>query len=75
MKTEERLLSRYVEAAADLAEALKRNIVHNKVTVKGVELTVVDDKTVLALNNFVIAANSIKDMTEVLTKRNNTFNQ
>jgi len=44
------LLKKYVDSATDLAESVRRNIQHdNKI----------DNKTVLALNAFIIAANEI----------------
>lgn len=53
-------LARYVNAASDLAEAVKRNIVHG---------SMIDDKTVVVLNEFIIAANEIKDMTDELNNK------
>lgn len=44
------LLMEYINAASDLAENVKRNIQKNNK---------IDSKTVLALNNFTIAANSV----------------
>lgn len=51
----------YVNAATALAESVKRNIVKGRQNPP-----VIDDKTVIALNNFIIAANSIKDFTNHL---------
>ncbi len=51
-------LVKYVETATDLAESVKRNIVHEGV---------VDDETVLKLNAFIIAANNIEDLYNELT--------
>lgn len=49
----------YVNAATDLAETLRRAIQRGGT---------IDDKTILALNNFVIAANNIKDVTDEIKK-------
>ncbi len=53
------LLMKYVDTASDLAENVKRNIVKNGL---------IDDKTVLALNEFIIASNAISDLTDELTR-------
>ncbi len=47
-----KLFQAYVNAASDLAESIKRNIVHEGV---------VDDETVILLNKFIIASNAIAD--------------
>jgi len=60
----QRALARYVNAATDLAEAVKENIQH------GGKIT---DTTVLKLNEFRIAANAVQDMTEELEKRVRKF--
>lgn len=54
----EMLLSEYVDAASDLAEHVKRNIKKNNV---------IDTKTIVALNKFIIAANQIDFLTDKLT--------
>jgi methyl-accepting chemotaxis protein len=55
MEQEERAMARYVNAASDLAEALKENLQHgNKIT----------DNTILKLNAFRIAANNVADIIE-----------
>ena len=59
MRSERRALSRYVNAASDLAESIKRNIQHGGQ---------VDDETVLKLNEFTIAANAIDTMLEEVKK-------
>lgn len=51
-------LMKYVNSATDLAESVKRNI-----TKSGI----IDNKTVLALNEFIIASNAIADLTSQLT--------
>lgn len=57
----EQSLLEYVNAATDLAESIKRNIVKR---VRGV--AIIDDETVLKLNKFRIAANKIKDLENTL---------
>lgn len=52
------LLTDYINAATDLAENVKRNIKKKNV---------IDNETVLALNNFIIAANSIAFLEDKLT--------
>jgi hypothetical protein len=47
------IFQNYVNAGADLAESVKRNIVKNGV---------IDDKTVVALNDFIIAINAMADL-------------
>lgn len=59
------LLMRYVNTASDLAESVKRNIIKNGL---------IDDKTVLALNEFIIASNAISDLTDELNKDNLKLN-
>jgi hypothetical protein len=54
-------LLEYVNAATDLAESVKRNIVKSK---KGI--AVIDDETVIKLNKFMIAANHMKDFEKTL---------
>jgi len=46
-------LQAYVEAAVDLAESVKRNIVHGGV---------IDNETVLKLNAFIISSNALEDL-------------
>lgn len=50
-------LLEYVNAATDLAESIKRNILHSKD-----DIPVIDEKTKLALSRFQIAANNIVDL-------------
>lgn len=46
------LFQTYVNAASDLAESVKNNIVHDGI---------IDDNTVILLNKFIIASNAIAD--------------
>ena len=57
------LFQKYVDAAADLAEAVKDNIIHNGL---------ITDKTVVLLNAFIIISNEIADsqVTMELTDEN-----
>ena len=64
MNTRQKLL-RYVDMANKLAEQVKKNIQKDGC---------IDDKTVLALNEFIIAANEIEDGTNVLRKQNEQLN-
>jgi len=65
MKNTQKLLADYVNAASDLAEAVRKNIQHDgKVNIKTVE----------ALNTFIIAANNVKDLTDELEKVNTKLN-
>jgi len=57
-KTKE-LFTVYINTAADLAENVKRNIKDD---------AMIDDATVLALNNFIKAAQAIKYLTDELNK-------
>lgn len=52
------LLMEYIDAATDLAEDVKKHITKN---------TPIDKKTILALNKFQIAANSVAFLTDKLT--------
>jgi len=60
-----RALMRYVDAATDLAESVKKNIAHDGI---------IDDKTVILLNEFIIAANAIADLTTALNQTNIKYN-
>lgn len=60
MRREHRALARYVNAATDLAESVKRNIQHGGK---------VDDETVLKLNEFSIAANAVSSMLEEVKRK------
>ncbi len=64
-KQNKQLLIKYVDTAANLAENVKRNIVKNGL---------IDDKTVLALNEFIVAENAIKDLTDALNEGNQKLN-
>lgn len=61
MSRERKALMKYVDTASDLAESIKRNIQHDGI---------IDDETVLKLNEFIIAANNIEDMTQELKNPN-----
>lgn len=61
----QRALAIYVNRAADLAEAVKKDIQK-----KGY----ISDKTVVILNDFIIAANNIADLTTALNQINITLN-
>lgn len=61
MKITKKAFAKYVNAAADLAESVRRNITKDGY---------IDEKTVLALNNLVIAANEITDLTDELNSDN-----
>lgn len=63
MKLTKKNLAKYVNAATDLAESVKRNLTKDGC---------IDDKTVLALNEFVIATNEIIDFTDELNKDRNS---
>lgn len=52
-------LIKYVDTASILADSVKRNIQHDGK---------IDNKTVLALNEFIIAANDISSLTDELNK-------
>lgn len=56
---------KYVDAATDLAESIKRNIVKNGI---------IDDETVLKLNEFIIASNRVKDVTDEVNESDPKLN-
>lgn len=56
---------RYVNAAHSLAELMKRNIQKDGI---------ITNETVLALNEFIIASNDIKDLTDELRDPDETLN-
>lgn len=56
----------YVNSGADLAEELKRNIQSDGV---------IDDKTILALNAFIIAYSAFSELTEMLPSDDNSGNE
>lgn len=62
-------LINYVDKANALAESIKRNILH-----RSDDIAVIDDETVVALNEFIIASNSIKDMTDELINQDLKYN-
>lgn len=59
-RTTQRMLSNYVNSATDLAESVKRNIIHEGK---------IDEETVIKLNKFQIAANAIADLVEELNQK------
>jgi hypothetical protein len=65
MNSTEVQLAEYFEKAADLAEHVKRDIQ------KGQEIT---EKNIIALNQFIIAANAITDLTTNINRRNMSLN-
>lgn len=64
MRQERRALARYVNAATDLAESVKRNLQHGGS---------IDNETVLKLNEFRIAANAIDTMLEEVKKNGRKY--
>ena len=58
-------LMEYANTAADLAESVKRNIIKDRV---------IDDKTIIALNMFIIASNAVKDLIDELNRDSIKFN-
>lgn len=65
MDKAQKAFEKYVEAATILAESVKRNIVHEGV---------IDNETILKLNEFIIASNEIEDLLAVLVDSNNENN-
>ena len=61
MKITKKQLAKYVNAASDLADSVKRNIMKDGC---------IDNKTVLALNALIIATNEIADFTDEVSDRN-----
>lgn len=59
-------LALYVDKASDLAEAIRHDVQHNN--------GAISNKTILALNAFVIAANQIKDLTDTLEQSTTKLN-
>lgn len=59
----------FIERAIKLAESVKRNILKNK---RGI--AVIDDKTVLALNDFMKKTNEIADYKEILIHNTKDLN-
>lgn len=59
------LLENFVDRTSDLIEAIKRNINHEGV---------IDDKTVLALNAAIIAANQFLDVMDYLEQDKRILN-
>lgn len=59
------LLENFVDRTSDLIEAVKRNIKHEGV---------IDDRTVIALNATIVAANQFLDAVEYLEQDKRTLN-
>lgn len=57
MDKAKKVFQNYINAASDLAESVKRNIVHDGL---------IDDKTVNILNDFMIATNEMADLQDEL---------
>lgn len=66
MVTDKKSLANYVNKATNLAELVKNNIQKNN--------NKIDEKTILALNEFIIAANEIKDLIDYIEKDNVLLN-
>lgn len=58
MEDKQLQLALYVNKASELAEAVRYNIQHNN--------SVITPETIVILNAFIIAANQIKDLTDVV---------
>lgn len=65
MSVSKRQFVRYVNAGHSLAELLKRNIQKDGL---------ITNETVLALNEFIIASNEIKDLTDEVREDDKTLN-
>lgn len=65
MLIKKKSLATYFNTAQELAEAIKRDIIRD---------TKVSQKTILALNAFVLAGNSIADLTAEFDRYNLTLN-
>lgn len=61
----EYLLSEYVNSATDLVEAVKRHVSKD---------TKIDEKTIILLNKFTIAANNVAFFTDKLQDENIKLN-
>jgi len=59
-------IQNYVDKATNLAEEVKRNIQHDNNTI--------DNRTVIALNDFIIAANEVEDLISEIKKDMITYN-
>lgn len=66
MDKTKKAIQKYIDAASDLAESVKRNIVHEGL---------IDDETVVKLNAFIISSNEIADMLSELTMDDNEKNE
>lgn len=65
MLIKKKYIADYFKTAQELSEAIKRDIIRD---------TKVSQKTILALNAFVIASNNIADLTAEMDKYNLTIN-
>ena len=65
MDKTQRALKNYVNTAADLAESVKRNIVHDGC---------IDDETVNKLNAFMMATNAVSFLIEELNNEKDQLN-
>ncbi len=65
MAIEKKDVQKYIDKAANLAESVKRNIQHN---------SIIDDKTVIALNEFIIISNELSDLLKDINKDKVTYN-
>ncbi len=65
MRQEQRALARYVNSATDLAEAVKSDIQHNDMKIS--------EATILKLNEFRIAANSVNTMLEEVKRKGRVY--
>lgn len=66
MDNAKKVIQKYINAAADLAEAVKHDIVHEGV---------ITDDTVNKLNKFYIAANEVSDLLTELELTDNEKNR
>ncbi len=57
MSVTKEAFAKYVDAGHELAERVKKNIQKDRI---------ISDETVLALNEFIIASNAVKDLTDKL---------
>lgn len=65
MDRTDQALKNYVNTATELAESVKRNVVHDGI---------VDDETINKLNAFMIACNEVSFLTDELNKETNQLN-
>lgn len=65
MDRTDQALKNYVNTATELAESVKRNVVHDGI---------VDDETINKLNAFMIACNEVSFLIDELNKETNQLN-